>query len=57
MINSLLKTLFGDPSDKKLKQYENALLDIKKIEERFASEINTLEEVHTKTAELKSRFA
>lgn len=53
---SLLTKIFGDPSEKKLKQYQKTLEDIKSIEKKYRNEITTIEQVQAKTHEFQSRF-
>ena len=53
----LFKSLFGDPTEKRLKKYLQDLEEVKKIEEILGKEIQTLEMVQAKTAEFKARFA
>ncbi len=52
----LFSFLFGDPSNKKLKQYQKELEQIKWIEVKFREEISTIDQVQAKTHELQSRF-
>ncbi len=56
MISSLLKALFGDPGEKRLRSYQKELDRIREIEARFASEITTVEAVQAYTAKLKAEF-
>ena len=52
----LLSFLFGDPSAKKLKQYQKELDIIKSIEIKFREEITTIDQVQAKTHEFQSKF-
>ncbi len=52
----LIKSLFADPTEKRLKGYFRDLEEVKRIEERFASEIADLDAVKTQTAEFMARF-
>ncbi|GAB0175072.1 MAG: preprotein translocase subunit SecA [Candidatus Altimarinota bacterium] len=52
----LLSLLFGDPSTKKLKQYQKELEIIKSIETKFREEISSIDQVQAKTHEFQSRF-
>jgi len=54
MINSIIKSIFGDESEKKVKQYESELKYILKSEDLFKE--FTLEWVKVKTAEFKTKF-
>lgn len=53
---SLITKIFGDPSEKKLRQYEKELLKIKEQESLYREEITTLDQVQAKTREFRSRF-
>jgi preprotein translocase subunit SecA len=52
----LFSFLFGDPSNKKLKQYQKELEQIKSIEIKFREEISTIDQIQAKTHEFQSRF-
>ncbi len=54
---SLINTIFGDPSEKKLKKYHKDLGHIKAIELNLQNEIQTIEEVQAKTHAFQSLFA
>lgn len=54
---SFLTSLFGDPSAKKLKQYQKDLEKIKVVEIRYRDEIKTIEQVQAKTHEFQTRFS
>lgn len=56
MLNSLLLSIFGDPSEKKLKQSLKELEKIKDFEVTYKNEISTIEQVQAKTHEFQSRF-
>lgn len=56
MLSSILKTLFGDPGEKRLRSYQKELSLIHAIEARFATEITSVEAVQARTAELKAQF-
>lgn len=53
---SILTKLFGDPSEKRLKQYKKELDHIKTIEKQYRDEIQTISEVQAKTHEFQSLF-
>lgn len=53
---SLFTNIFGDPSLKKLKQYQKELEKIKHIEAVYHDEIKTVEQVQAKTHEFQTRF-
>jgi preprotein translocase subunit SecA len=53
---SLFNTIFGDPSEKRVKSYANDLAQVKAIELEYSSTITTIEQVQAKTHEFKSRF-
>jgi preprotein translocase subunit SecA len=57
MLNSLLLTIFGDPSEKKLKNSFKELEKIKSFEAVYKSEITTIEQIQAKTHEFQSRFS
>jgi len=54
MIDNIIKSIFGDPDKKKLKQYYNIVEKIKEFENEFAN--FSLEDVKNKTLELKLKF-
>jgi preprotein translocase subunit SecA len=54
---AFLSAIFGDPSTKKLHQYEKELIAIKKIESLYREEITSIEQVQAKTHEFQTRFA
>jgi preprotein translocase subunit SecA len=54
---SLFNTIFGDPSEKRVKSYTRELSQIKNIEVEYASTITTIEQVQAKTHEFQSRFS
>jgi len=53
----ILKYIFWDVSDKKLKHYQGELEKIKKIEDVFQNEILTIEQIQAKTHEFQARFS
>jgi preprotein translocase subunit SecA len=53
---SFLTTLFGDPSEKRVKSYTRELTAIKIIEQGYSSTITTIDQVQAKTHEFQSRF-
>lgn len=53
---NLLTKIFGDPSEKKLKQYRKSLEEVKKFEEKFRTEITDISQVQAKTHEFQSKF-
>lgn len=53
---SFLTKLFGDPSEKRLKQYQKDLEQIKLIEKKYRDEIKTVSQIQAKTHEFQSRF-
>lgn len=54
---SLISRIFGDPSDKKLKNYQKDLEKIKAIEANMQTEIQSIEEVQAKTHVFQGLFA
>jgi preprotein translocase subunit SecA len=54
MIEQIIKSIFGDPSEKKVKELTKLVDEIKKFEKK--QERYTLEDVKNKTAEFKSMF-
>ncbi len=55
-IMNFLSFLFGDPSEKRLKQYQKELEAIKDIEKKYRDEISTIDQIQAKTHEFQSRF-
>ncbi len=53
---SFLTTIFGDPSEKKCRQYEKELEKIKVIEAQYRDEITSIEQIQAKTHEFQTRF-
>ena len=54
---SLISRIFGDPSDKKLKNYQKDLENIKAIETNMQTEIQSIEEVQARTHVFQGLFA
>ncbi len=55
-MHPIIKALFGDPTEKRLKEYFRELEDVKGHEERLSSELTDLEAVQTKTRAFMARF-
>lgn len=55
MIENIIKTIFGDPSDKQVKQYSKMLSGLHDFEEQFKD--FSPQEVQAKTAEYQARFS
>lgn len=53
----IFKTLFGDPTEKRLKKYFQDLEEVKKIEALLESELTTIEAVQAKTRSFMDRFS
>ncbi len=56
MLNQLITKIFWDPTEKKIKKYYKELEQIKKIEEIFVKEFQTIDQLKSKTQEFKSKF-
>ncbi len=56
MINNIITKIFGDPSEKRVKQYTRELEDIKAIEARLEKELTSIELVQAKTRDFMARF-
>lgn len=56
MINTLITKIFGDPSEKRVKQYARDLEEIKALEAKLQSELTSLELVQAKTRDFMARF-
>jgi len=56
MINSLITKIFGDPSEKRVKNYTRDLEDIKLIETKLEKELTSIELVQAKTRDFMARF-
>jgi preprotein translocase subunit SecA len=54
MIETVINKIFGDPNEKKIKEYRLVVEEIKKSEKEF--ENFNLEQVQAKTAEFKEAF-
>lgn len=54
MIESIIKTVFGDPDKKKLKVYQKDLVKIRQLEEQFSN--MTLEDIQKRNREIISSF-
>ena len=57
MIELLIKKIFGDPSEKRLKQYQKELILIRAMEEDISLKYPTLESVQSRISEFRERFA
>lgn len=53
-IEAIIKLIFGDPNEKKIKSYKKVLEDVKSFEEKF-KDLN-LEDIKKKTKEFKNLF-
>ncbi|MDD5376895.1 MAG: preprotein translocase subunit SecA [Candidatus Gracilibacteria bacterium] len=56
MINNLITKIFGDPSEKRVKQYTRDLEAIKLIEAKLEKELVSIELVQAKTRDFMARF-
>lgn len=56
MINNIITKIFGDPSEKRVKQYTRELEDIKTIEAKLEKELTSIELVQAKTRDFMARF-
>jgi preprotein translocase subunit SecA len=56
MLENLIKKVFWDPSEKKLKQYEKDLIQVKEFEQNFRSEVFSVEQVQEKMQTIRSKF-
>ncbi len=54
---SLFNTIFGDPSEKRVKLYTKELDQVKTIETEYKNTITTIEQIQSKTHEFQSRFS
>lgn len=52
---SFITKIFWDPSEKRVRNYQKELEQIKKIESEYTSTIATIEQVQAKTHEFQSR--
>ncbi len=56
MINALITKIFGDPSEKRVKQYTRDLEEIKLMEAKLEKELISVELVQAKTHDFMVRF-
>jgi len=56
MIHSLITKIFGDPSEKRVRNYARDLEAIKVIEEKLRNELTSVELVQAKTRGFMARF-
>lgn len=56
MINTLITKIFGDPSEKRVKNYAHDLESIKLIEAKLQTELTSIELVQEKTHGFMARF-
>lgn len=56
MLQSIIKTLFGDPNEKVVKRYFLEVEESKKIEQELEKELTTIEKVQAKTREFQEKF-
>lgn len=54
MIESLIKKVFGDPSERRLKQYQKELVLIRSLEEGIANEYPTVASIQARVSELRA---
>lgn len=56
MINTFINKIFGDPSEKRVKQYIRDLEEIKLIEAKLEQEITSIDLVQEKTRDFMAKF-
>ncbi len=56
MINQIITKIFGDPSEKRVRQYTRDLEDIKLVEAKLEKELTSIELVQAKTREFMAIF-
>lgn len=56
MLETIVRAIFGDPSEKQLKLYEKDLLRVKEFEQKFQTEILSVEKIREKMASIRTRF-
>lgn len=56
MINTILTKIFGDPSEKRVRQYAQDVEQVKIHESRLRTELTSIDLVQTKTREFMARF-
>lgn len=57
MINNIINRIFGDPSEKRVKQYFSELENIKRIESKLREELTSIESIQAKTRAFMDRFS
>jgi hypothetical protein len=56
-LHSIIRSIFGDPSDKRLKHYQRELVNVVELYEQFTTEIQSIEGVQARMQDLRSKFA
>jgi preprotein translocase subunit SecA len=54
MLDSLIRKIFGDPGEKRLRNYQKELLAIKEIEARISP--LSLSDIQTRVGEIRAQF-
>jgi preprotein translocase subunit SecA len=54
MIETLIKKIFGDPSEKRLKLYQKELLQIRALEEDIIAKYDSVASIQARVAELRT---
>lgn len=54
MIENLIRKIFGDPAEKRLKQYQKELETIKALEGKIRSEYDSIESIQARISEFRA---
>lgn len=54
MIETLIRKIFGDPSEKRLKLYQKELLNIRALEEEIILQYDSIASIQARVAELRA---
>lgn len=57
MLEVLIKKIFGDPSEKRLKQYQKELASIRELESDISEKYPSVESIQSRMKELRSSFS
>lgn len=54
MLENLIKKVFGDPSEKRLKQYQKELVLIRALEDEISKKYDSISTIQARVSELRA---
>ena len=55
-LHSIIRSVFGDPSDKRLKSYQRELQKVIELYEQFVTEVQSIEDIQLRMQNLRTKF-